>query len=234
MKFGSHLLQVNAGMKCVTLSAGEWADSLTNVSVGDLLSEASKAAKDSCLNSPAGASAPYLHQIQFSCDSFDAAIAAHISGHQFLPRAMQASHASIWNAEETCDEFSFPAVKRDGSNPSTKSSIGPCREITYPSSLGFQDYLKVCNNYLIHGRMAISFASIVIISSLWQELAESRPADDPSHEYLTAEPESDKDLSFNDRDNPQKDPCLQDIYWVFRSLLNVGIFLRFLGNSNDG
>ncbi|XP_008791201.1 TSL-kinase interacting protein 1 isoform X2 [Phoenix dactylifera] len=177
----------NAGMKCVTLSAGEWADSLTNVSVGDLLSEASKAAKDSCLDSPAGASASCLQQIHFSCDSFDAAIAAHISGHQLLPPTTQAFQASIWNAEETCDEFSFPAMKRDGSNPSTNSSIGASREITYPSSLGFQGYLK--------------------------ELAESRPADDPSNEYVTAEPESDKDSSFNDRDNPQKDPCLQDIYW---------------------
>ncbi|XP_010923251.1 TSL-kinase interacting protein 1 [Elaeis guineensis] len=179
--------EVNAGMKCVILSAGEWADSLTNISVGDLLSEASKAAKDGCLNSPAGASVSCLQQIQFSCDSFDAAIAAHISGHQLLPPTMQASHASIWNAEETCDEFSFPAMQQDGSKPSTNSSVEACREITYPSSLGFQDYLK--------------------------ELAESRPADDPSQECLTAEPESDKDLSFDDRDNPQKDPCLQDIYW---------------------
>lgn len=178
--------EINVGMKCVTLSAGEWADSLTNISVGDLLSEASNAAKDSCLNSPAVGSS-CLQQIQFSCDSFDAAIAAQVSGHQMLLPTTQASHASIWNAEETCDEFSFPAMKQDGSNASTSSSIGACREITCPSSLGFRGYLK--------------------------ELAESRPADDPCHEYLTAEPESVKDLSYNDRDDPPKDPCLQDIYW---------------------
>ncbi|KAJ0087818.1 hypothetical protein Patl1_32154 [Pistacia atlantica] len=60
------------------LSAGEWADSLTNISVGDLLSDVLHGIDAS----PVAETSQCLQQIPFSCDSFDAAIAAHISKHQ--------------------------------------------------------------------------------------------------------------------------------------------------------
>ncbi|CAN0926935.1 TSL-kinase interacting protein 1 [Linum grandiflorum] len=79
-------------------SAGEWADSLTNISVGDLLSEV------------ATQNYQCLEPVPFSCDSFDAAIAAHISKHQNklgCPPLPQPQTSSIWDADETCDAFSF-------------------------------------------------------------------------------------------------------------------------------
>lgn len=51
-----------------------------------------------------------FQQIPFSCDSFDAAIAAHIFKHEHKVDLQQglASHGpSIWDAEETCDAFAF-------------------------------------------------------------------------------------------------------------------------------
>ncbi|OMP04029.1 TSL-kinase interacting protein 1-like protein [Corchorus olitorius] len=91
------------------LSAGEWADSLTNISVGDLLAEVPHDLDDNCADHPVAISSQCLQQISFSCDSFDAAIAAHISRHQNkMEVSSLASHASsIWDAEETCDAFSF-------------------------------------------------------------------------------------------------------------------------------
>lgn len=90
----------------IALSAGEWADSLTNISVGDLLSEV----PHDMDAPPVAENSQCLQQIPFSCDSFDAAIAAHISRHQNKMGAVStlSSHtSSIWDAEETCDAFSF-------------------------------------------------------------------------------------------------------------------------------
>ena len=69
-----------------------WADSLTNVSVGDLLSD------DNCQNGSTWPGVP------LSCDSFDTAIAG------FLSRNQSPAMASIFDAEETCDEFSFKVI----------------------------------------------------------------------------------------------------------------------------
>ncbi|CAJ1942361.1 unnamed protein product [Sphenostylis stenocarpa] len=91
------------------LSAGEWADSLTNISVGDLLSGVSQDLEDDCINPPIAESCHDVQQLPFSSDSFDAAIAAHISRHQDkMEQSSLASHmSSIWDAEETCDAFLF-------------------------------------------------------------------------------------------------------------------------------
>ncbi|KAJ0817883.1 hypothetical protein HanLR1_Chr00c0405g0748941 [Helianthus annuus] len=83
----------------------EWADSLTNISVGDLLSELSHNQDANCVDSPLPPGSPCQQQISFSCDSFDAAIAAHINGkNAFQPTVV----SSIWDADEACDAFSFP------------------------------------------------------------------------------------------------------------------------------
>ncbi|XP_028766270.1 TSL-kinase interacting protein 1 isoform X2 [Neltuma alba] len=98
-------LRLSSGMG---FSAGEWADSLTNISIGDLLSGASEDLED--VNPTDAENCNGLLQIPFSADSFDAAIAAHISRHQekMGHQPTLASHiSSIWDAEETCDAFLF-------------------------------------------------------------------------------------------------------------------------------
>lgn len=89
------------------LSAGEWADSLTDISVGDLLSGVSQDMNANCIDPPVAQSSHCLQQIPFSCDSFDAAIAAHISRHQDKMGCQPTLASSIWDAEETCDGFLF-------------------------------------------------------------------------------------------------------------------------------
>ncbi|KAF9612219.1 hypothetical protein IFM89_038641 [Coptis chinensis] len=86
-------------------SSSIWTDNLTNISIGGLLSEASLHAAPA----PAG-SASCLQQIPFSCDSFDAAIAAHIYRHSQQPQHVTSgSHSSFLDAEETC--HAFPSQK---------------------------------------------------------------------------------------------------------------------------
>ncbi|XP_024028707.1 TSL-kinase interacting protein 1 isoform X2 [Morus notabilis] len=92
------------------LSAGEWADSLTNVSVGDLLSGMSQDINANCMHPPIPESSHCLQQVPFSCDSFDAAIAAHISRQQDkmgCQPILESQAPSILDAEETCDGFLF-------------------------------------------------------------------------------------------------------------------------------
>ncbi|KAI3930134.1 hypothetical protein MKX01_036655 [Papaver californicum] len=96
-----------------TISAGDWADSLTNISIGELPVDQSQAMGTNDFQPAAMDSSAFLHQIPFSCDSFDAAIAAHIYGNRDKqdPLLTQVPHASsIWDAEETCDAFSFQKI----------------------------------------------------------------------------------------------------------------------------
>ncbi|CAH9083266.1 unnamed protein product [Cuscuta epithymum] len=91
--------------------AGEWADSLTNISVGDLLSEVHAVEDANRITSRIPTSSSnYVNHIPFNCDSFDAAIAAHIKKHQNIANAHTASQSelsTIWGAEDTCDAFAF-------------------------------------------------------------------------------------------------------------------------------
>lgn len=92
------------------LSAVDWADSLTNISIGDLLSEVPRDMDADCVGPSVPEASQCLPQTPFSCDSFDAAIAAHISGHQIkmgIPSMLATHSSSIWDAEETRDAFSF-------------------------------------------------------------------------------------------------------------------------------
>lgn len=122
------------------ISAGEWADSLTNISIGDLLSGVSHDIDANCIDQPVAESSQCLQQIPFSCDSFDAAIAAHISKHQdkmgYQP-TMPSHASSIWDAEETCDAFSFKRNLVLRQVDPTLSSVAPpgsCKQ-TSPTSL---------------------------------------------------------------------------------------------------
>ncbi|KAK1562546.1 hypothetical protein Q3G72_013753 [Acer saccharum] len=119
------------------LSAGEWADSPTNISVGDLLSEVPHDT-----DAPPGADYQCLQQIPFSCDSFDAAIAAHISRHQNkmgVLSTLQSHSSSIWDAEETCDAFSFQKNQIYHQEVSRLPDAAPseaCKQVTRASSVG--------------------------------------------------------------------------------------------------
>lgn len=79
-----------------------------NISMGELLSEAAPSTDANCNDFP-GALASNSQQIPFSCDSFDAAIAAHIFKQQnkVEQQGLAFQAPSIWDAEETCDAFSF-------------------------------------------------------------------------------------------------------------------------------
>lgn len=94
--------------KNASLSVFEWADSLTNVSVSDLLADASHNTSGNSKGTPLLPASQGLQQVPFSCDSFDAAIAAHLSkniGNNSVQPTVVSS--SIWDAEETCDAFTF-------------------------------------------------------------------------------------------------------------------------------
>ncbi|CAI9260183.1 unnamed protein product [Lactuca saligna] len=85
------------------LSTLEWVDSLTNISVGDLLSEVSH-----------NAVGPTLchQQISYSCDSFDAAIAAHINK-IIMPKIMD-SHPPPFSLQFMMQRkhvMSFPSLR---------------------------------------------------------------------------------------------------------------------------
>ncbi|XP_010529729.1 PREDICTED: TSL-kinase interacting protein 1 isoform X2 [Tarenaya hassleriana] len=100
------------------LSAGEWADSLTNISIGDLLSEAPgdllSEAPDNidsdCADPQVEDTECLLQDVPFASDSFDAAIAAHILRHHNEIGAsltLPSGSCLLWDDEETRDTFSF-------------------------------------------------------------------------------------------------------------------------------
>ncbi|KAG7960413.1 hypothetical protein I3843_10G121600 [Carya illinoinensis] len=131
------------------LTAGDWADTLTNISIGDLLSGVSHDIDVNCINPPVAESSQCLQQVPFSCDSFDAAIAAHISKHQDKMGYQQPmpSHASsIWDAEETCDAFSYKKNSvfcQEDPILSRVSSPGSCKQTTRTSLEGTECLLEI-------------------------------------------------------------------------------------------
>nr|CAD1839141.1 unnamed protein product [Ananas comosus var. bracteatus] len=173
---------VNKGAKCSALSAGEWADSL--ISVGDLLSEASRAA--------AVANSDCNDETSRSCDSFDAAIAAHISAHQstnsspeipissILARSfkpffkffgfkdfLQDSAGALPSDDLNSSERLFSEDLTDNNNDSP--SKDPCiTEIFWPDSLGPLD-LEAPFKYQVHDLVfgdSLSSLSRIMASSL--------------------------------------------------------------------
>lgn len=143
--------QVNLEVNCVPMSAGEWADNLTNISVGDLLNEASNAANSERMNLAGGPTASCIQLAPLSCDSFDAAIAAHISDHRVSSISTKETQPSIWDAEETCDEFSFrmvPAETPERMEHATSIHVEDAQQISCDFSSGLQNFLKVCGEHL--------------------------------------------------------------------------------------
>ncbi|EOX92332.1 N-terminal nucleophile aminohydrolases (Ntn hydrolases) superfamily protein isoform 1 [Theobroma cacao] len=84
-----------------------WADSLTNISIGGLLSEASLQGRFSNFDPKSNGSNAGLQSSQLISDSFDAFLSGQINPPQNPRPPAQASHSSILDAEDTCHAFSF-------------------------------------------------------------------------------------------------------------------------------
>uniref|UniRef100_A0A0E0D7I4 SANT domain-containing protein n=1 Tax=Oryza meridionalis TaxID=40149 RepID=A0A0E0D7I4_9ORYZ len=136
--------QANLGMDCAIISEGEWADTLTDISVGYLLTEASVGTNTDCPGTAIAKNTLFLEN-PCSYDSFDAAVALHASRHKTVEQPALASHSTIWGAEETCDEFSFNLAasrKQESSNTSASSSPDSDSGVLPSTSQGFQGFLQ--------------------------------------------------------------------------------------------
>lgn len=108
-----------------------------------------------CIVPPAAGSSQCLQQTPFSCDSFDAAIAAHISRQQEKMgcEAPIASHASsILDAEETCDAFSFQKIhfpRHEAQNLSGISSPRTWKQMERTSLVGSGDLDEVTTSNVL-------------------------------------------------------------------------------------
>ncbi|XP_057805364.1 TSL-kinase interacting protein 1 [Salvia miltiorrhiza] len=183
-----HTRQVE-NTKDTALSAVEWADSLTNISMGELLSESTPNTDAKCSDFP-GPLVSSCQQIPFNCDSFDAAIAAHIFKHQTkVQQQVLASHApSIFDAEETCDAFSF------------QKTSAFFRENHNASMNGYKDTPKQ--------------PTITSPSVSHRDVEELPGAEKLTNNNRTCEDLVDECESDNPTENPTKDfSGLTDIYW---------------------
>ncbi|KAL1541318.1 TSL-kinase interacting protein 1 [Salvia divinorum] len=184
----THTRQVE-NTKDIPMSAGEWADSLTNISMGELLSELTPNTDANCSDFP-GSLGLNCQQIPFSCDSFDAAIAAHIFKHQTkVHQQGLASHApSIFDSEETRDAFSF------------QKTSAFFRENHNASMNGFKDTRKQ--------------PTITRLSVAHREVEEFPGAEILTNNNRTCEDLVDECESDNAKENSTKDfSGLTDIYW---------------------
>lgn len=119
-----------------------WADSLSNISIGDLLSEASPTSDANfCYPSPAQKNSS-LQQIPFTCDSFDVAIASLVAHHQTTNQSTQVPHSSIWDAEETCHAFPLHKIASNNNDPAS-SKDAPMTTCIGSNSVGLNDMVIV-------------------------------------------------------------------------------------------
>ncbi|KAG8648553.1 TSL-kinase interacting protein 1 isoform X3 [Manihot esculenta] len=192
----------------IASSAGEWADSLTNISVGDLLSEVPHNVDPNCIEALTAQSSHCLQEMPFSCDSFDAAIAAHMSRHQskmVFPSTVTSNTSSIWDAEETCDAFSFQKnhaphleiptsidVVPQGADKQTNSMVSGAFVEGLPSGEGPVDYpaetdpMDDCStDPLVVDNLAKDFTGLTDI--YWPESLGPLDLDIPSSRYHSEE-----------------------------------------------
>ncbi|KAK8446366.1 hypothetical protein SEVIR_9G477500v4 [Setaria viridis] len=185
------------GMNCAAISEGEWADTLTDISVGYLLTEASKGTHLDCIGTSSVKNALLLEN-PCSYDSFDAAVALHVSRFQASEQPAHTPHSTIWGGEETCDEFSFnlsASRKQEGSNTPSSSSPDTDNEVHPLNSEGFQGFLQDLTG---------------------GEAAADNPCNDDGkdrEEFCAKSPPR------NDDTNDLKDQSLADIYWVLEEIL---------------
>ncbi|KAK4776356.1 hypothetical protein SAY86_005044 [Trapa natans] len=170
-------------------SAGGWTDSLTNINVGELLSDVIQSEEVTDHEADVEKALHCAQKYTISFDSFDAAVAAHMSKYQdkVAIQSNLSSHvsASIWDAEETCDPFSFrknTAEHEDSPYGNISSVATEALERSPAGSMGLIEECEV-------------------------ETTVNIPAcDDPTEEYLSDDQ--------NIMENPTKDFYgLADIYW---------------------
>ncbi|KAK4799083.1 hypothetical protein SAY86_024448 [Trapa natans] len=170
-------------------SAGEWADSIANISVGDLLLEAAQSDEATGHETDFEKALYCVQKYTISVDSFDAAVAAHVSKYQdkVAVQSSLPSHisASIWDAEETCDAFSFRKNTAHEESPCGNMSSVATEALERESPAGSTGLIEECE----------------------VETTVNNPAcDDPAEEYLS----DDQNIT----ENPTKDfSLLADIYW---------------------
>ncbi|KAL5751917.1 hypothetical protein ACOSQ2_022424 [Xanthoceras sorbifolium] len=109
-------------------SSSLWADSLTNVSIGGLLSEASLQGK--YCDAKSNGSNAGLQPSQLISDSFDAFLADQMNHSQGPRPPPHDTHSSILDAEDTCHAFAFPKY----------SSLNKDSQV-----LGGSDFSKPCS-----------------------------------------------------------------------------------------
>ncbi|XVF58685.1 hypothetical protein PTKIN_Ptkin07bG0085600 [Pterospermum kingtungense] len=97
-------------------SLAMWADSLTNISIGGLLSEASLQGKFGNCDPKSNGRTTGLQSSQLISDSFDAFLAGQMNLSQNPTPPPQVTHSSILDADDTCHGFpfqKFPCLGKD-------------------------------------------------------------------------------------------------------------------------
>lgn len=127
-----------------------------------------------CIDQPLTGRSQCLQQIPFSCDSFDAAIAAHISRQKDKMRCepTMVSHvSSIWDAEETCDAFVFQknlAFRQEATSSSGVARPGDGKQMASTSSSGCDRMVEVSfhNIFFFGGHQFIIFfvCQVIIVA----------------------------------------------------------------------
>ncbi|KAB2052003.1 hypothetical protein ES319_A12G090300v1 [Gossypium barbadense] len=98
-------------------SLAMWADSLTNISIGGLLSEASLQGRFGNCDKKSNGISSGLQSSQLISDSFDAFIAGQMNPSRSLRPPLQDSHSSILDADDTCHAFPFQKFSSLGKSP---------------------------------------------------------------------------------------------------------------------
>lgn len=137
-KSGQQHTQVNSDSRLFPV----WADSLSNISVGGLLSEASLQEKFNNSDVKPIWSNVDSQTTQIISDSLDAFISA-----QNCPQGPRLSthdsHSSILDAEETCHAFAFQKISSSGKVKGLGGSSGGCSQDAGSKSFKFPKTVEV-------------------------------------------------------------------------------------------
>lgn len=109
-----------------------WTDSLTNISIGGLLSDASLQGMFSSFLSKTNGCVQTSHPSQCTSDSFDALITTNVKNSQSKKQSSNEPCSSILDAEDTCMAFPFKksSMSKDLSTSNGSSNAGlSCPEI---------------------------------------------------------------------------------------------------------
>lgn len=136
-KSGLEHAQVNSDSR----SFAAWADNLTNISFGGLLSEASLQEFRHSDAKPIGSNTD-LQSSQIISDSLDAFISG-TSCSRGLRQPAHDPHSSILDAEETCHAFAFQTFSSSGKVKSLGGRSGGCSQYAGPRSSKFPKTAEV-------------------------------------------------------------------------------------------